>query len=83
MGPRKERLLEKAKASPHNLRFDELCKLAEEFGWVFERQNASSHKIYSNPNLSESNGRMMNFQSKHGKAKLYQVKQLLDAIEQL
>jgi hypothetical protein len=78
-----QKLLEKARNSASNLRFEEVCKLAECYGWVFDRQNGTSHKIYLNPALGNKPGAMMNFQEKNGKAKLLQVKQLLNAIDEL
>lgn len=81
MGNRRK-LLEKAKNSPSNLRFTEICKLAEDYGWVFRRQNGTSHRIYGNPALGAKIGNFMNFQEGDGgKAKESQVKQLLNAIE--
>jgi hypothetical protein len=76
------KLLDKAINSPKNLRFKDLCALAECYGWVFQRQSGS-HRIYMHPGLGTSAGSMMNFQSQHGKAKPTQVKQLLEAIEGL
>ena len=35
MGNRRK-LLQKARNSPSNLRFTEICKLAEDYGWVFK-----------------------------------------------
>ena len=72
-----EKLLSKARNSPDNLRFNELCSLAVCYGWVFQRQSGS-HRIYMHPN-----GIVMNFQPRNGKAKPTQVRQLLDAIEDL
>jgi hypothetical protein len=78
---KREKLREKAQNCPHNLRFSEICKLAESYGWIFERQEGTSHSIYLHPLLGSTPGAMMNFQDKNGKAKSYQVKQLLIAIE--
>ena len=79
----KDKLLAKAKQSPNNFRFTDLCKLAEAHGWGFCRQNGS-HKIYFNPSFPDVAGSMMNFQpNKDGTAKRTQIDQLLDAIEQL
>jgi hypothetical protein len=80
MGKR-EKLREKAKNSPHNLRYAEICKLATSYGWIFQRQEGTSHGVYIHPLLGNTPGALMNFQDKNGKAKHYQVKQLLDAIE--
>lgn len=72
------KLLDKAANSPKNLRFEDLCALAECYGWVFQRQ-CGSHHIYMHPGI----GLLMNFQPRNGKAKPTQVKQLLDAIEEI
>ena len=74
-----DKLLEKAENSPNNFSFTEICQLAECYGFVFQRQSAS-HVIYEHPNLRIEQNRLMNFQNFKGKAKLYQVKQLLRAI---
>lgn len=74
-----DKLLEKAKNSPRNFSFDEICQQAECFGFIFQRQS-SSHIIYEHPNLRVEQNRFMNFQNLKGKAKSYQVKQLLKAI---
>lgn len=71
---RYEKLLQRAVEAPGNLRFTDLCKLAEMVGFVFDRA-AGSHRIYKHPA-----GMMMNFQDVNGQAKPYQVKQLLDFI---
>ena len=76
------KLYQKARNSPKNLQFDELCSLAISVG--FEKRNfkrrkkGSSHIILKHPILKG----MMNFQKgKGGKAIPYQVRQLLDYIE--
>jgi hypothetical protein len=72
-----ERLLEAARANPAGVRFTEICALAECFGWTFSRQ-AGSHRLYKrkgDPNL-------MNFQDRNGRAKAYQVRQLVAAIDE-
>lgn len=78
-----DKLLEKAKNAPNNLRFEDLCKLAECHGWEASRHNRSSHRIYFNPNFPDRDGATMNFQNRNGKAKPTQITQLLDAIAQL
>jgi len=69
------KLYNKAKNAPGNLRFTDLCALAELAGFRFNR-SAGSHRLYEHPS-----GMMMNFQDRDGKAKPYQVKQLLDFID--
>lgn len=71
-----EKFLQKAVDAPGNFRFSDLCSLADLAGFVFDR-SAGSHRIYKHPS-----GVMMNFQDVNGKAKPYQVKQLLDFIRQ-
>jgi hypothetical protein len=79
----REKLLSSAQASPGSLSFDQLCALAESYGFIFKRQRGTSHRIYGHPSLDPSQGGFMNFQSDKGKAKAYQVRQLLKAIENL
>jgi hypothetical protein len=75
-----DKLLEKAKGSANNFSFSELCYLAECYGFE-HRRTSGSHFIYENPNLSAENYRNLNFQDVKGRAKPYQVRQLLKAIE--
>jgi hypothetical protein len=74
-----DKLLAKANDSPNNFSFTEICQLAECFGFEFQRQSGS-HVIYEHPLLTIEQNRLMNFQNFNGKAKPYQVKQLLKAI---
>lgn len=71
-----EKLIRSARNSPASLHFTDLCKLAEAFGFVFQRQKGS-HRVYSH----DGSKQIMNFQNDHGKAKAYQVRQLLDCID--
>ena len=74
-----DKLLEKANNSPNNFSFEEICSLAECYGFEFQRQSGS-HVIYENASLNIEQGRLMNFQNFKGKAKPYQIKQLVKAI---
>jgi predicted RNase H-like HicB family nuclease len=74
-----DKLLEKAINSTNNFSFSELCQLAECYKFQYQRQSGS-HVIYENQNLRIDQNRLMNFQNFKGKAKSYQVKQLLKAI---
>jgi hypothetical protein len=78
-----DKLLAAAEASPSSLSFDDLCSLAECNGFEFKRQKGTSHRMYGHPSLLPGDGGFMNFQSDKGKAKPYQVRQLLRAIENL
>ena len=76
------KLLQRARNAPGGLSFDEICTLAKCHGFVATRQS-SSHALFHHPALHPTMGGFMNFQSVHGKAKAYQVRQLLRAIENL
>ncbi len=61
---------------PRNLRFDEVARLAEAFGFRLARTRGSHH-IFVHDRLPE----LLNLQSVAGRAKLYQVRQLLQLVE--
>ncbi len=67
---------QKLTTRPNNLRFEELCKAAETFGFIFKGAKGS-HCIYGREGIME----MMNFQDVKGKAKPYQVSQLVKVVE--
>lgn len=76
---RKGKLLESARSRPASLKFKELCMLVEAVGYVFDRQTGS-HRIYRHQLRREVP--MVNIQEgKHGDAKPYQVKQVLQIID--
>jgi hypothetical protein len=56
-----DKLLAAAEASPSSLSFDDLCKLAECYGFEFKRQKGTSHRMYGHPSLSASEGGFMIF----------------------
>jgi len=73
------KILSKAKGSPENLTFNELCSLAEHAGFEFRNQTGS-HKIFKHPTIKK----MLNLQpdkNDKGKAKKYQIKQLVSYID--
>ena len=74
---KKRKLLAKALNAPQNLRFADLCSLAEAFGYRLDRVNGSHH-IYVHPQAD----RPLNVQNAGGKAKPYQVRQFLRDIEE-
>jgi predicted RNA binding protein YcfA (HicA-like mRNA interferase family) len=75
MKPRK--VYEKILAGSRNVRFEDLCRLADGFGFHRDRVSGSHH-IYRHPR-----GLMLNLQPGHsGRAKLYQVRQLLELVEE-
>lgn len=72
----KHKLLEDLKNNPKNIRFEKLCRIAEAFGFQF-RGGKGSHRIYLRKDINE----MLNFQNVSGKAKPYQVRQLIKIID--
>lgn len=74
---RKRKLLEKILVGTHNVRFEELCRLAEAFGYRLDRVSGSHH-IYEHPRSA----RPLNLQNVGGKAKSYQIRQFLRDIEE-
>ena len=72
----KRRLLKKILAGSGPIRFSEATALAEAFGFSLNRINASYH-IFTHPETPE----LINLQNVNGKAKPYQLKQLLSIVE--
>lgn len=74
-----QNILEKMRREPANVRFSDLMKVCEEhFG--NSRQNGTSHTIFKTPWIGDPR---INIQSDKGKAKAYQVRQVLLAIQKL
>ena len=74
-----EDILHQLKENQADVRFSDLCKVCEHyFGQA--RQSGSSHRIYKTPWLGDPR---VNIQNSRGRAKAYQVKQVLKAIERL
>lgn len=74
-----DELVKKMRNAPVGIRFAELVKVCN---WYFgeSRQSGSSHKIYKTPWPGDPR---VNIQNDKGKAKAYQVKQVLLAIDKL
>ncbi len=72
----KRKLLQKLIAGSKNIRFNEATTIAKAFGFRLDRISGSHH-IFLHPDLSE----LVNLQEVNGKAKPYQIKQLLKIIE--
>ncbi len=72
-------LVKQLKHNPENVQFADLCRICEHyFGKL--RQSGSSHRVYKTPWQGDPR---VNIQNNRGKAKAYQVKQVLKAIERL
>jgi len=65
--------------NPEGIRFSDLCKVCDHF-FGEPRQSAGSHRIYKTPWQGDPR---INIQNDKGKAKPYQVKQVLLAIDKL
>ena len=63
----------------NNVLFSDLCKVCDHY-FGNARQTGSSHRIYKTPWQGDPR---VNIQNSKGKAKAYQVKQVLKAIERL
>jgi hypothetical protein len=72
-----DELLSQMKENPAGVRFSDACKVADHF-FGAPTQNASSHRVWKMP--WPGNPRV-NMQDEKGKAKAYQVRQLLEAVE--
>ena len=73
---KKRKSYEEIKRNPKNIRFQRICKVAEVFGFTM-RKGKGSHHIFVHSEIEE----LLNFQNIGGKAKPYQVKQLIKIIE--
>ena len=71
------KILKEMKANPQGIRFAELQKVCEHY-FGEPRQSGSSHCIYKTPWAGDPR---VNIQNHKGKAKPYQVKQVLLAVE--
>ncbi len=72
-------ILIQMKHNPKDVRFNDLCKVCD-FYFGVTRQGGSSHRVYKTPWKGDPR---LNVQNYKGKAKAYQVKQVLRAIERL
>jgi hypothetical protein len=74
-----EEILAQMKRNAKDVRFSDLCKVCDHhFGK--HRQGGTSHRIYKTPWQGDPR---VNIQNKKGKARAYQVRQVLKAIERL
>lgn len=72
-------LVDDMKRNPKGIRFQDLCKVCDHY-FGEARQTGSSHRVYKTPWQGDPR---VNIQNDKGKAKAYQVKQVLKAIERL
>lgn len=74
-----KKLVDKLKNNPENVNFTDLVKVCNHY-FGEPRQQRTSHCIYKTPLPGDPR---VNIQEKNGKAKVYQVKQVLAAIEKI
>ena len=74
-----DKMIRQIKETPQNVRFIDLCKVCEYY-FGNPRQTGSSHRVYKTPWQGDLR---VNIQNNEGKAKAYQVKHVLRAIERL
>jgi hypothetical protein len=74
-----EDILAQMRTNPKGIRFAELCRVCERY-FGAPRQTGSSHRVYKTPWQGDPR---VNIQNDRGKAKAYQVKQVVKAVERL
>ena len=72
-------ILAHMRRNPSGVRFTDLCRVCDEFFGV-ARQRGTSHRVYRTPWAGDPR---VNIQNTKGMAKVYQVRQVLRAIERL
>lgn len=72
-------ILASMRRNPKGIRFTDLCKVCDHF-FGEPRQMGSSHRVYRTPWQGDPR---VNIQNQKGKAKAYQVRQVLKAIDRL
>ena len=72
-------VLVQMRRNPKDVRFNDLCRVCETF-FGKSRNSGSSHRIYRTPWQGDPR---INIQNSKGRAKAYQVKQVLLALEKL
>lgn len=72
-------ILARMRANPKDIRFAEVCKVCDHY-FGPPRQKGTSHRIYRMPWQGDPR---VNIQNDKGRAKAYQVRQVVKAIERL
>ena len=72
-------IVEQMRSHPKSIRFVDVCRVCDHY-FGKPRQKGSSHTVYKTPWQGDPR---VNIQNAKGKAKAYQVKQILRAIERL
>ena len=72
-------ILAEMRRNPKGIRFNDLCKVCDHY-FGEPRQRGSSHRVYKIPWIGDPR---VNIQNQKGKAKPYQVRQVVKAINRL
>jgi predicted RNA binding protein YcfA (HicA-like mRNA interferase family) len=72
-----KKTLQQILAGSKNIRFADMCRLVEAFGFSLSRV-IGSHHIFAHPNVPE----LVNLQEIKGQAKPYQIRQFLKLVEE-
>jgi hypothetical protein len=70
-------ILRQMRKNPHDIRFTDLCKVCDAY-FGEARQKSTSHRVYKTPWQGDPR---VNIQNANGKAKAYQVRQVLAAVK--
>ncbi len=74
-----DKIIKQMRTSPAAVKFNDLAKVCDHY-FGEPRQQGTSHRVYRMPWQGDPR---VNIQNDHGKAKPYQVKQVLAAITKL
>jgi hypothetical protein len=74
-----DELVAAMRRSPMNVRYGDLCRVCDHY-FGPPRQDGTSHRVYKTPWAGDPR---VNIQNDHGKAKAYQVRQVLAALDRL
>jgi len=74
-----EEIVERMRSNAKGVRFSDLCRVCDSY-FGLARQTGSSHRVYKTPWQGDPR---VNIQNDKGRAKAYQVKQVLKAIDRL
>jgi hypothetical protein len=77
--PSSKKILEAMRREPRNVRFADLLKICRDY-FGDPRQSGSSHAVFKTPWPGDPR---VNIQNENGKAKAYQVRQVLAALDKL
>lgn len=71
----KQEIFDKLKRGPANIRFEEICRNAVDFGFKY-KGGQGSHRVFVRQGIRE----ILNFQNVKGMVKPYQVRQFIKII---